>query len=315
VLVVDLVGPDQRVLDVGCSTGYLGKELVARGCTVDGVEVDPEAAEAARAHLRTVTQLDLDRDDLATALDGQQYDRIVFADVLEHLMRPREVLESAVRLLAPGGKIVISIPNVAHGSLRLGLMQGRWQYRDTGLLDRTHIRFFTRSTLADLVQGAGLSITRLRSTTLDPLHSEIELDQAGLPEALVHWVRTQEDAFNYQYVLLAEPGDSTEVPPLEPAEVLPTMDEVRPGTTDLVEIGALLAERAELRRKVLNLRDHAVGAEAELGQARRDRERAEAERDAALHDTRVLRASASWKIGQLAVSPVSKARRLLRGRA
>lgn len=315
VLVVDLVDGAQRVLDVGCSTGYLGKELVNRGCTVDGVEIDPEAAEVARGHLRTVTVLDLDDDDLAEALGEERYDRIIFADVLEHLMNPLRALEQAKRLLAPGGQIVISVPNVSHGALRLGLMQGRWEYRETGLLDRTHIRFFTRATIVELVHSAGLSVTRLRSTTLDPLASEIELDREKLPAALVSWVRTQEEAFNYQYVLLVAPGDDTHVPPVEPAEVVPTMDEIHHGTDALEEIGAVQAERNALRRKVLTLRDHAIGAEAELGQARRDRARAERERDAALHDVEVLRASASWRVGQAAVAPLSKVRRVLRGRA
>lgn len=313
VLVVDLVGADQRVLDIGCSTGYLGKELVRRGCTVDGVEVDPEAAEAARAHLRTVTTLDLDRDDLAEALAGEQYDRIVLADVLEHLMRPQDVLEAAASLLAPGGKIVISVPNVSHGSLRLGLMQGRWRYRDTGLLDRTHIRFFTRDTIVELVHAAGLSVERLRSTTLDPLDSEIEIDRNNLPDALVGWVRSQPEAFNYQYVLLVEPGAERRVPPLEPAEVLPSMLEVHEASSELQDVAALQAERLALLRKVLTLRDHAVGAEAELGQARRDRERAERRFGEARQELEAVRASASWRLGHTAVAPLSKARRVLRG--
>jgi 2-polyprenyl-3-methyl-5-hydroxy-6-metoxy-1,4-benzoquinol methylase len=146
-LVLELVGRDRRVLDVGCSTGYLGKVLADRGCVVDGVEIDAEAADLAREHLHTVTEIDLDRDDLAQALAGAQYDCIVMADVLEHLTRPEAVLESAISLLAPGGEVVISVPNVTHGSLRLALMQGRWDYRDTGLLDRTHIRFFTRDSI------------------------------------------------------------------------------------------------------------------------------------------------------------------------
>ncbi len=314
VLVVDLVGPGKRVLDVGCSTGYLGKELISRGCTVDGVEIEPEAAEVARTHLRNVTVLDLDQDEL-TSVGEEQYDCIIFADVLEHLMRPQAALKQAVRLLAPGGSIVISVPNVAHGALRLGLLQGRWEYQETGLLDRTHIRFFTRSTLVELVHAAGLSVTRLRSTTLDPLASEIALDRENLPEALVSWVRTQEEAFNYQYVALVTPGTDRDVPPVEPAGIVPMMEEIHYGSERLEDIGAVQAERNELRRKVLTLRDHAVGAEAELGQARRDRESAEAARDAALQELEALRASASWRLGQLAVAPLSKARRTLRGRA
>ena len=315
VLVIDMVGANQRVLDVGCSTGYLGKALMNNGCTVDGVEVDPEAAEVARGHLRRVIDLDLDRDDLAEALTGEQYDRIVLADVLEHLMRPGAVLEAAVGLLAPGGKIVISVPNVAHGALRLSLLQGRWAYRDTGLLDRTHIRFFTRASIVELVHEAGLQVKRFRSTTLDPLASEIELDTVNLPEALVGWVRAQDGAFDYQYVLLVEPGETRDVPPVQPAQVVAGMEQLHEGPGPLQEIGSLLRERAELRRKVLTLRDHVMGAEAELGQARRDRDRAEAESAEAQHAATQMRASASWRIGQIVVRPLRGVRGLLRGRS
>lgn len=314
-LVVDLVGEGRRVLDVGCSTGYLGRALIDRGCSVDGVEIDPEAAQIAREHLGTVDVLDLDRDDLAEALAGRTYDRIVFADVLEHLMQPQRVLAAAATLLAPGGQIVISVPNVAHGSLRLGLLQGLWEYRDTGLLDRTHIRFFHRRSIVELVTGAGLGVTRLRSTVVDPLASEVELDRENLPDALVGWVRAQAEAFDYQYVLSAAPSDAPgPVPPLERAAEIPEMVEVD-DRGRLQDVAALQADVARLRRSVLTLRDHAVGAEAELGHARRERDRFEQEAAAARHDLVELRRSRSWRVGQLLVTPLSRVRTAVRGRS
>jgi 2-polyprenyl-3-methyl-5-hydroxy-6-metoxy-1,4-benzoquinol methylase len=320
-LVIDLVGEGQRVLDIGCSTGYVGEALVARGCTVDGVELDPEAAELARKRgLRTVTVLDVDREDLAAALEGQQYDRIILSEILEHLLRPAEVLAAAVTLLAPGGQVVVSVPNVTHGSLRLALLQGRWDYRDTGLLDRTHLRFFTEESILELVARAGLQVTRLRSTVVDPLASEVELDPDDLPAELVEWVRSKPDSFNYQFVLAAEPARpgtaAAPRPELETADVLPEMVEAsQSDTTLLLEKRALVAEVAELRRKVLTLRDHAVGAEAEVGTARRERAIMARKLAQAEHDVAELRASASWRVGQLVVAPLSKVRRTIRGSA
>ena len=153
-----LVGNDKTVLDVGCSTGYLARVLISQGCTVDGVEIELEAAEIARRHLRNVFVVDLDRDDLAAEVGETRYDSIVMADVLEHLVDPGRALSAAASLLAEGGEIVISVPNVAHGALRLALLQGRWDYRETGLLDRTHLRFFNRESIVELIRGAGLTV-------------------------------------------------------------------------------------------------------------------------------------------------------------
>jgi 2-polyprenyl-3-methyl-5-hydroxy-6-metoxy-1,4-benzoquinol methylase len=309
-LVFELVGHDRRVLDVGCSTGYLGKALAGRGCVVDGVEKDPEAAQLAREHLRAVTEIDLDNEDLAQALPGRKYDCVVFADVLEHLKNPEAVLKSAITLLAPDGEVVISVPNVTHGSVRLGLLQGRWDYRDTGLLDRTHIRFFTRESILALVRDSSLAVTELRSTVVDPLSSEVEFDHGALPPLLVDWVRAQEDSFNYQFVIRARPGaQEGEIPILDPAAHLPEMDQAHDVEITFRNLGKSEIEITELRRRILTLRDHAIGAEAELGHVRREHKRMERELQEIRHDVWALRQSASWRIGQFLVSPLSGVRR------
>jgi len=315
-LLVELVGRDRRVLDVGCSTGYLGEALAARGCIVDGIEKDPAAAELARERMNDVAVLDLDRDDLAEALAGRQYDCVVLADVLEHLADARRVLESAVRLLSPDGEVVISVPNVAHGSLRLALLQGRWEYRDTGLLDRTHIHFFTRTSILDLIQQGGLAITAVHSTVVDPLASEINLDRSSLPQELVDWVRVQEDSFNYQFVIRARRGvQEGKVPPVEPDAKLPGMDPVRKVGSEFQGLQTAPGGRDDLRRKVLTLRDYAIGVEAELDQARRELDKARRHLSEVQGDLTALRRSASWRVGQILVAPLSRIRRTWRGQS
>ena len=123
-LILEEVGRDKTVLDVGCASGYLAEALVANGCTVSGIEYAVDAAELARPHLAELVIGDLNEVDLAQAFPGRTYDVIVFGDVLEHLMDPLRVLRSASKVLNPGGSIVISIPNVAHGSVRLALLAG-----------------------------------------------------------------------------------------------------------------------------------------------------------------------------------------------
>jgi len=213
--------------------------------------------------------------ELADIFPGRDFDGIVFGDVLEHLMDPDAVLRSAVQLLAAGGAVVICVPNVTHGSLRLALLQGRWDYRETGLLDRTRVRFFTRESVVRMVADAGLHITDLRSTVLDPLGGEVEIDDESLPGTIVEWVRGQPDALSYQFVVRAEFGraDGTPVPDLLPAVELPPADDAHSARAALdaaetAERRILLDALADVRRRNLTLRDHAIGAEAAVGTTR-----------------------------------------------
>ncbi|MDO8108549.1 class I SAM-dependent methyltransferase [Isoptericola sp. b441] len=252
-LMLDLVGGGSRVLDVGCATGYLAQALAARGCTVSGVEMDPAAAEIARPLLDRLVVGNLAELDLVAELGAGQFDVVVLGDVLEHLEQPEAVLRSMVPLLAPGGSFVISTPNVAHGSLRLGLLLGRWEYTDRGLLDRTHLRFFTRASLRALLRTAGLVPTELRRTVVDPLGGEVRIDPATLPAGLIDWVRAQPDADTYQFVWRAVPDTDAAV-----AQLARERDEL----TD--RLGALGAELASARRE----RDDARGSLDELQRTR-----------------------------------------------
>lgn len=259
--VMSLVGGAHDVLDVGCSTGYLAEALVARGCTVSGIEYDPAAAEKARPHLAHLVVGDLSTLDLAAEFGERTYDAIVCADVLEHVPDPLDVLRRLLTLLRPGGSVVISIPNVAHGSLRLALLQGRWEYTEVGLLDRTHIRFFTRATLLALLADAGLSAVDLRTTWRDPLDSDVQVDVAALPDGVVEWVRAQEDSGSYQFVLRA----------------------VRDDAEGLVQ--RAVSERDELRAEVSALRAASV--------------RWQTERDEAVTSLNRVQGTLSWRLLRL----------------
>jgi 2-polyprenyl-3-methyl-5-hydroxy-6-metoxy-1,4-benzoquinol methylase len=320
-LELELVGPNRRVLDVGCATGFLGKALAAQGCAVIGVEFDPQAAAEARALVDEVVEADLNVTALADLFPGRQFDAIVFGDVLEHLLDPDAVLRSAVELLAAGGAVVISIPNVAHGSLRLALLQGRWDYLETGLLDRTHLRFFTRESVLLMVAGAGLHITDLRGTILDPLGCEVEIDDGSLPGTIVEWVRRQPDALTYQFVLRAEVGraDGAPVPDLLPAVELPPADDAHTARAalearDAAEIPnrrVLIDELTDVRRRILTLRDHAIGAEVAVSTARAEVKAATADLHRSLTELAAVKESRTWRTGKLVLSPVGVLRRIL----
>lgn len=300
-LMLELVGSDRVVLDVGCASGYLAEALGKNGCLVSGIEYDEQEAEKARPFLQQLVVADLNQVDLAEQFPGSKFDVIVFGDVLEHLLNPAEVLKSSLGILADDGSVVISIPNVAHGSVRLALLQGRWKYTPTGLLDRTHIRFFTVETLLEMLHDAGLTATELRSTTADPLATEVSIDDAHLPSGVVEWVRHQAQGHSYQFVLSAKRaavGDSSAEPEVVPAITTEPVHDVHTEVAELrARIGQLSGELAaeqqkvvDLRRAVLTSRDHAIGAEAQISRARAELAIARSETNAArvaAHDYRV----------------------------
>jgi len=148
------------VLDVGCSTGILGAAIKAKtGAQVFGIELSAAMADEALNRIDRVFVGDAAAIILHGALDNYQFDTIVFADVLEHLVDPWAVLKAAATYLQPGGAIVASIPNIRHIDTIYNLVfKGHWPYRDRGIHDRTHLRFFTRQTITELFNSAGLAI-------------------------------------------------------------------------------------------------------------------------------------------------------------
>jgi 2-polyprenyl-3-methyl-5-hydroxy-6-metoxy-1,4-benzoquinol methylase len=154
-------GSHPAVLDVGCWNGTLGRTLIREcGAVVDGIERDAEQAAVARAQgYRIVDVADLDKG--IPGPGGRTYDFILFGDVLEHLIDPDAVLANVSKRLTPGGRVLVSLPNIAFVGNRLSHLLGHWDYRDYGILDRTHLRFFTKQTMIKLVEGVDLSVTRL----------------------------------------------------------------------------------------------------------------------------------------------------------
>ena len=210
-LVVGLVPRGARVLELGCATGYMSEVLVRRlGCNVTGFELLPEAAAVAREHCGRVLVGDAETFDFERALAGERFDAVLFADVLEHLRDPGALLRRLRPLLAEGGAAVASIPNVAHASVRLALLAGEFRYRETGLLDRTHLRFFTRESVEDLFEGAGYAITKWLRRRLGVEESEIGPPARAVPEAITRWMAFDPEASTYQFVVRATPSDQAE---------------------------------------------------------------------------------------------------------
>lgn len=198
---------DARILDVGTAAGYLGAELRRRGFSrIAGVEIDPALAAVARPWYDELVISDVERDGLPWPAGS--FDIILCADILEHLREPAEVLRRLMALSKPGGWILVSLPNIAHWSVRLSLLFGSFQYAPSGLLDRGHLRFFTRRSARELLRGAGLTIQRELATPLPIAHWCSGSPWAPVWRALerLDWslARLRPTLFAYQFVFLCQ---------------------------------------------------------------------------------------------------------------
>jgi 2-polyprenyl-3-methyl-5-hydroxy-6-metoxy-1,4-benzoquinol methylase len=206
--ILRLVGRDKRVLELGCGSGHMSTVLHEQGCTVVGIEIDPRAAQSAASICERVIIGDLDYLDFYQQLGNDRFDIVLAADVLEHLKDPLSVLQTVKQFLTPHGHVVISVPNVAHISIRLALLAGRFPYGKTGLLDETHLRFLTRESLEKLMADAKLAIGHLERIHIvppDPASFEVPYDPAILPPPLLEEILRDPDALTYQFVVSAYP--------------------------------------------------------------------------------------------------------------
>ena len=211
-LVVGLVPPASRVLELGCATGCMSSVLKARlGCSVTGIELCAEAAEQARAHCERVIVGDAESLAYEQLLGSLRFDAVVVADVLEHLREPGNLLRRLRSFLTDGGCVIASIPNIAHGSVRLALLAGEFRYRATGLLDETHLRFFTRESIRDLFEGAGYVVTHWRRHRVDIPRTELGLPSRPVPDAVWEWLAADPEATTYQFVVRAVPANGVQL--------------------------------------------------------------------------------------------------------
>ena len=194
-----LVGEGKRVLDIGCSSGYLARPLVQRGCTLVGIEQDPIAAEQAREVCAEV--LVGDAEEMELAFEPASFDVLLCGDLVEHLRDPQRFLSRIRPFLRPDGRLVLTTPNVANWANRLGLLVGRWRYTDRGILDRTHLHLFTRATLVETLECAGYRVAELDYTVPVPV-----IGTAGVERAAHAVGRLRPSLFAYQFVVSAAPA-------------------------------------------------------------------------------------------------------------
>jgi len=206
---VQLVEPaGLNVLEVGCAAGAMGAALLARGAAqVVGLDVHEPALELARRQLTAAHRIDLNALPPLPYPEGH-FHLITFADVLEHLVEPAAVLRHLRRWLADSGRILVSIPNIRHESVVLPLLvEGKWEYSDWGILDRTHLRFFTREGVLKLLADGGFALEG-RMAGVQTGRPPYLVKAAELVEALGGDVaRFLDECDVLQFVLLARPRE------------------------------------------------------------------------------------------------------------
>lgn len=158
--IIECIAANKSILEIGCGSGYLLRELQKKGCRITGIEIDPVAAEKAKVVGLKIIAGDIEEEKTLGLVGREKFNTIILADVLEHLRDPESVLGKLVKYLKDNGQIIISVPNIGFLTSRLRLMLGQFDYSDWGIMDRTHLRFFTKDTISTLVKNSGLKVER-----------------------------------------------------------------------------------------------------------------------------------------------------------
>lgn len=198
------IADESTILEFGPANGRLTRHLTMnRGCSVVIVERDYEAGkEAAQYAVKSyLGSEEGDIDHLEWKNVGIEFDYIIFADVLEHLFEPKKILKEALALLKENGRILISVPNISHNSIILSLLNDRFTYSDTGLLDATHVHFFAYKDLKDMIKDVGLYIADLHQIYSRVGNNEIETTYYDVSGEVGKILRQRENGSTYQFVL------------------------------------------------------------------------------------------------------------------
>ena len=196
------IRPGSKVLEMGPATGIMTQLLREnKGCDVTCVEVDPNAAERAKPFCSRMIVGDLNDTEWAREIEGEEFEYIIFADVLEHLLNPATSLQNALKYLKPHGEVLISVPNIGYVGVIADLLEGRFDYRQAGLLDATHVHFFTRKSLVQLLNQTGLISLEWRRTSLAPEVSEFRLQADQLGAATRGVLSSVPDGDTYQFLV------------------------------------------------------------------------------------------------------------------
>jgi 2-polyprenyl-3-methyl-5-hydroxy-6-metoxy-1,4-benzoquinol methylase len=203
-ITLQLTGFNKRVLELGAAGGHMTRALIDRGNSVVPVEFDARNRNRLRELSPDAIFSDLNWLDLNSRWKSE-FDVVLAADVLEHVVHPDLVLRSLRSLVNESGYLILSVPNVAHGDIRLRLLAGHFEYTDVGLLDSSHLRFFTRESVVNLLEETGYQVEEVFTTTVPIGSTEQNIEDLDVPSCCIDYVQTQRDAVVYQFIVKARP--------------------------------------------------------------------------------------------------------------
>ena len=197
----------QSILDIGCGNGMVGGALKNRQqCRVVGIELSKPAAREANKILDKVITGDIEKYSTLLQLQDESFDCIILGDILEHLNEPVQLINQLKRFLRPNGCLVLSIPNIGHWSIWQGLLAGEWQYSDAGLLDKSHLRFFTRKSIIQFFTDAEYEISELKGVMISNEEIINEISKVARACDVFDVSLTQELSI-YQFLAKAKAAD------------------------------------------------------------------------------------------------------------
>lgn len=204
-LVAKHIPHGSRVLDIGCGAGDLGQYLRnEKRCYVIGMDYSTDSLAVAKEKLDATLQIDLNTQQPHNIVN-ELFDVIVMADILEHIHTPEAVLQSAEKCLKPEGKVLISIPNAGYVGALLSLYDDSWQYREEGILDRTHIRFYTYKSTLELLADNGFDGTICDRVIRDLWDSEFTQRMDNQTDGVRDWLLAKPEGATYQFIIEARP--------------------------------------------------------------------------------------------------------------
>ncbi len=212
-----MLGAGQEVIDIGCGEGYLAAELKKFDNRITGIDVLPIASETSALDRYYSADLDNGIAPVIQQLKGERFTRALLLDVLEHLKNPEKILDECRDILEKDGLLIISVPNVANISVRLSLLFGKFDYTERGILDKTHLRFFTRKTVRKIVESRGYRILEEKMTVI-PLELVFKMPADSPLMRILNFLNRAvtgllPSLFGYQVMLVTQPAHGTQSGP------------------------------------------------------------------------------------------------------
>jgi 2-polyprenyl-3-methyl-5-hydroxy-6-metoxy-1,4-benzoquinol methylase len=205
-VLASMVEPGQRVLELGTGPGTVTRILHDKGCKVTGVEMDPDTLATCAPFCERTLQANLEDPLWWQPLEGEKFEVIICADVLEHLRDPRPLLEKLPVFLRDGGCVLMSLPNASHLTIVASLLGGRFPYQKNGLLDNTHLKFYGREDLDALLRECGFLWQHWHTVQVDPAQAELKQYWNDLEASDQEFLKARcADGMVYQHVVRAFP--------------------------------------------------------------------------------------------------------------